>query len=211
MRNKFYSDGLGGFYGVSQTLRLGAEKRLRYNKFHIFLIFTLLTLFYNVHTYTVACFSIHITMQSNNEIYKNIKLSQHYCRARAPPTRNTQFTKTCVHILFAMFICSFFCLLLLLSGDIHPNPGPATSCNTSESSSPSSVSHEQLSSHLSIFHLNVQSLLPKIDLIRAESELYDIAVFSESWLKPSITDDEIAIRKFYHPFGPTDLIVPAEA
>ena len=139
-------------------------------------------------------------MQSNNEIYKNSKLSQHYCRARAPPTRNTQFTKTCVHILFAIFICSFFCLLLLLSGDIHPNPGPATSCNTSESSSPSSVSHEQLSSHLSIFHLNVQSLLPKIDLIRAESELYDIAVFSESWLKPSITDDEIAIRNFLPPF-----------
>ena len=47
---------------------------------------------------------------------------------------------------------------------------------------------------------NVQSLLPKLDLIRAESELYDIAVFSESWLKPNITDDEITLQNFLPPF-----------
>ena len=150
--------------------------------------------------YKIECFSFNLTMQSNNEIYKYIKLNQHYCRANAPPTRNIQF-----NIVFAMSICSLFYILLLLSGDIHPNPGPASCSNASESSSSSSISHEQLSSHLSIFHLNVKSLLPKIDLIRAESELYGIAVFSESWLKPSITDDEIALRNFLPPFR-TDIL-----
>ena len=43
-------------------------------------------------------------------------------------------------------------------------------------------------------------MLPKIDLIRAELELYDIAVFSESWLKPNITDDKIALLNFLPPF-----------
>ena len=37
-----------------------------------------------------------------------------------------------------------------------------------------------LSNHLSIFHLNVQSLLPKIDLLRGEAEAYDNLVFSET-------------------------------
>ena len=36
---------------------------------------------------------------------------------------------------------------------------------------------ESLSNHLSIFHLNVQSMLPKLDLLRCEVDAYDIAVF----------------------------------
>ena len=85
-----------------------------------------------------------------------------------------------------------------MNGDIHPNPGPASLSTATENSASSSFTHELLSNHLNIFHLNVQSSLPKIDLIRAE--LYDIAVFSESWLKPNITDDEIALLNFLPPF-----------
>ena len=83
------------------------------------------------------------------------------------------------------------------TGDVHPNPGPNSVNTEHESSSFSSTtSQDILTNHLSIFHLNVQSLLPKIDLIRAESELYDIAVFSETWLKPNISDTEIALLNF---------------
>ena len=57
-----------------------------------------------------------------------------------------------------------------------------------------------LSNHLSIFHLNVQSLLPKIDLLRGEAEAYDILVFSEMWLKPVIGNDTILIENFLPPF-----------
>ena len=130
MRNKIYSDGLGGFHGVSQTLSLGA-KRLRYNTFHIFVTLMILTIYYNLHMYEIECFSFNLTMQSNNEIYKYIKFNQHYCRASAPPTRNIQFTKTCANILSAMAICSLFYILLLLSGDIHMDTGPASCSNAS--------------------------------------------------------------------------------
>ena len=43
-------------------------------------------------------------------------------------------------------------------------------------------------------------MLPKIDLIRAESEAYDIAVYTESWLKPSTSNDDISIENFLPPF-----------
>ena len=60
------------------------------------------------------------------------------------------------------------------AGDVHPNPGPNSVNTEHESSSFSSTtSQDILTNHLSIFHLNVQSMLPKIDLIRAESELYE--------------------------------------
>ena len=139
-------------------------------------------------------------MQHNNEIYKHIQLSQHYSRRITSPCCNIRFTKTSLHVLFIACYLSWLCYLLLLSGDIHPNPGPSSISTDHDDSLSSSTSHEILSNHLSIFHLNVQSLLPKLGLIRAESELYDIAVFSESWFKPNITDDEITLQNFLPPF-----------
>ena len=54
----------------------------------------------------------------------------------------------------------------------------------------------------------MQSLLPKINLIRADSELYDIVVFSETWLKPNILDTEIALLNFLPPFRADRLYIP---
>ena len=48
-------------------------------------------------------------------------------------------------------------------------------------------------------HLNIQSILPKINLIRCEAQAYDILVFSESWLKAEITDNDISIENFTPP------------
>ena len=141
-----------------------------------------------------------LSMQHNNETYKHIQLSQHHSRRITSPSRNIRFTKTCVHVLFIDCFLSWLCNLLLLSGDIHPNPGPASIRIDHDDSLSSSASNEILSNHLNIFHLNVQSLLPNIDLIRTESELYDIAVFSESWLKPNITDDKVTLQNFLPPF-----------
>ena len=69
------------------------------------------------------------------------------------------------------------------TGDIHPNPGPDSTSTVHEDS----LSSDILTNHLSIFHLNIQSLLPKID-----SELNPI-VFSETWLKPNISDTDIGL------------------
>ena len=49
-------------------------------------------------------------------------------------------------------------------------------------------------------HLNVQSLLPKLDLIAAESEAYDVLVFSESWLKLDIKNSSVYLNNFHPHF-----------
>ena len=49
-------------------------------------------------------------------------------------------------------------------------------------------------------HLNIQSILPKLDLIKCESPAYDVLVFSESWLKPVTANDKLLIEAFHPPF-----------
>ena len=42
--------------------------------------------------------------------------------------------------------------------------------------------------------------MPKIDIIRSEADAFDVLVFSESWLKPNITDETIQIENFKSPY-----------
>ena len=89
--------------------------------------------------------------------------------------------------------------MLILSGDIHPNPGPLSSNSDSDSSSCQSMT-DILSSGLSILHLNIQSLKPKLDLLQAEMQAYDILIFTETWLSSQTSDDELLIPNFQKPF-----------
>ena len=99
-------------------------------------------------------------------------------------------------------------IFLLLCGDIDVNPGlgpdsvedSISSCETL-----SATSFETLSNQLCIIPLNIQSIAPKIDIhvIRREADAYDIPVFSESWLKPNITDETIKIEIHSGQKGPT--------
>lgn len=79
------------------------------------------------------------------------------------------------------------CLRIILyrSGDVEKNPpGPTNDYqdqNTNSFHTSSNV--EKLSSkHLSFMHPNIQSLLPKIDLINSELSQYDVLIFKETWL-----------------------------
>ena len=69
-------------------------------------------------------------------------------------------------------------LLLLLAGDIHPNPGP--------------------SQHLKAIHINVCSIRKKIPLIQAQLKDFDILTISETWLSDSVCNDDILLNG-YHP------------
>ncbi|MCG8113232.1 MAG: reverse transcriptase domain-containing protein, partial [Candidatus Thiodiazotropha taylori] len=92
-------------------------------------------------------------------------------------------------------------ILLILSGDVEVNPGPGSvDSNTDSNHNVSASSLEMLSNHLSIFHLNIQSIVPKMDLIRSEADAYDILIFTESWLKPDIPDTTVYIENFSEPF-----------
>ena len=49
-------------------------------------------------------------------------------------------------------------------------------------------------------HLNIQSIQPKLDLVKCESHAYDILIYSESWLKPEIKVNDILIENFLPPY-----------
>ena len=82
---------------------------------------------------------------------------------------------------------------------MEPNPGPDSVENISLSSSSSAASLATLQNLFSIMHLNIQSLTPKIDLVRSESTAYDVMIFTESWLNPSVSNETIATENFPDP------------
>ena len=69
----------------------------------------------------------------------------------------------------------------------------------SDSSATSVLSSTTLSKHLSFVHYNVQSILPKLDVLFSELCDFDILAFSESWLNPAVTDDDLSLQLYLKP------------
>ena len=94
--------------------------------------------------------------------------------------------------------------LILLSGDIHPNPGPITPPSPSSSTSSSNISTVAFNSlnlthNLSIVHYNVQSIFSKIEVLHTELIDFDILTFSETWLSDSVENDDLMLQSFNKP------------
>ena len=49
-------------------------------------------------------------------------------------------------------------------------------------------------------HLNVQSLVPKIDLLNVEFQKFDILCFTETWLNTNVANQDISLDNFQSPF-----------
>ena len=192
MSPKLRSDGLGGFSGISSTLLLGSRKHITFHNTHLLVLCLLFTTTHQTHT--IACFSLILDLQHSNEFYRNIK---HPGRRVQCHIENASFTKQLLLLLSLIIFMSWLIHLILLSGDIESNPGP----NSVKSLTDTTLSSlDSLSNHLSIMHLNIQSLVPKLDLVEGESVAYDILVFSESWLKPEVREDSILIENYLQPF-----------
>ena len=88
-------------------------------------------------------------------------------------------------------------LTIMLSGDVHPNPGPNSNVSYESYSSDDS---QYYGNNLSIVHINVQSLLPKLEILEAEMQQYDKLVFTESWISPNISNEDIKITNFNAPY-----------
>ena len=192
------SDGLGGHVGLSCSPGLGSAKRVTKNKTHILLFNILLVFLCKSYSFQVEELSLVLHFQRSNELYKLIKFPH---ARRIHISICTIFYQYMFLILFISNLVLWRLIFLLLCGDIEVNPGPdSVEDSISSSETLSATSFETLSNHLCIFHLNIQSIVSKIDIIRSESDAYDVLVFSESWLKPNITDETIKIDYFQPPF-----------
>jgi len=56
-----------------------------------------------------------------------------------------------------------------------------------------------INSGLSVMHINIRSILPKIDTLQAEAQPFDILIFTETWLSNSTISDDIIIQNFDPP------------
>lgn len=111
-------------------------------------------------------------------------------------TENVRFTKQSLGFIMGINIMLFISIIML-SGDVHPNPGPDS---LSRSFSSNNNSSSVFNHNLNIIHLNIQSILPKMDILEAEMQNYDILVFTETWLSPQTSDDDILITNFEPPY-----------
>ena len=189
-------DGLGGHSGILCSLELCSVKRLTYYKLYLLLLSLILLTCIKPHP-DLSFYSLVLHLQQCREMYKNIRTS----RRLRHSSKNIPFVCLTLILFHVVVLASWLFILILLSGDIELNPGPYSvdgSVDTSDILS--STSFDSLTNHLSILHLNIQNILPKIDLIRVEATSYNILIFSESWLKPTVNNQEIRIENFMPPF-----------
>ena len=122
---------------------------------------------------------------NHSEVYDGIKISQlHFFTYESTNTCHNE-ENSCLHSDLVFFSISklqyrnsnfYFSLLLLLSGDISLNPGPPHN-NQLQPQSEWSVFNSR---GLHFTHLNVNSLLPKIDELRNIVKLSNAAVIGIS-------------------------------
>ena len=112
----------------------------------------------------------------------------------------------CFHQFLNIFFKAAIVFLLIIAVvDTNTCQNPPTDSivdvhsSTSDLSITSSIS-TMFSSSISFIHLNIQSLVPKLDLISAEYADFDILTFSESWLNRSHTDESLKLSKYQTPF-----------
>ncbi len=173
----------------------------------------------------------HVNNDSSLKLYSTVislKLTSKLCRIAALSTRrftpndisltqNKGFTSKLFKALIALTSILILITMthnrnhettphiysqILLSGDIHPNPGPSSHSELSDESSNISTSSyiNLINGGLSIMHLNIQSITSKLDILEIESQPYDVLVFTETWLSQTTPNEDILIPNFNPPF-----------
>ena len=89
-------------------------------------------------------------------------------------------------------------IILLKVGDIEQNPGPPLTPGTDKRD----ISRN-IDKFFSFVHYNVQSALPKIDLLSSELSNFDVISLTETWLSDNINSQDINITGFHPPFAMT--------
>lgn len=196
--------------GIEQyRMRIGIfrfcqNKTTMLNSFDVFCICFIVTTRNKFTSFRVVFFfhfikELHSVVQKpvDSDLFKYIYeynqsvLSNYYCKF------DVLFMYYIVYLTIVMSI-------LLIIGCVEINPGPNFTVNENEANA--SVSSNDLSirskfcnlfsSSVSFLHMNILSLAPKLELISAEYENFDVLSFSESWLNDNHSDDSIKLLNY---------------
>ena len=160
----------------------------------------------NLHTHICHTYSLlRIVRGSGYLASQAVKLNAQRIIIGKTYSENVSLSCRVINTILIVCFVTWLYILLLCSGDVHPNPGPTSSASnasfSSLSSNMSDLLHEMLNQnhHLSFVHYNVQSLLPKIDLLQAELQNFDIIALTETWLHAGIDTEELMLQPFNPP------------
>ena len=150
------------------------------------------------HTY-----SLFSWLKANASKTKEVNLFC-LCKLVEPGTaakRNTKFTIQCIILLLILNVVTWFFVLLLCAVDMHPNPGPQSVSSSSSSSTSSNMSTDVLSPlslnhNLSFIQYNIQSIVNKLYILQAELFEVHILSFTETWLNPDISTDDLLMQSY---------------
>ena len=186
-----YRESIGKFYSIART----CPNRKRLSLLELLSIQLLLTGGVKVFPYVFLYWLLY------DDVIPTV------CLFDIPTDVISQYNAPEAPISFA-FIIVVLCVLLIMFG-IEINPGPLIDSSSDSFDSSLSVgslensasfSSQIIGNGVSFLHLNVQSILPKIDFIAAEYSCHDILSFTETWLHPNTcTDDDIRIASFRCP------------
>ena len=173
----------------SQKGDFATGMRTYIHSFRFFLLFHLLIMPVICHQ-EVCCFSLTVYIKQRHVL--PYLCARHSIVRRTTPGKeyisSCEFTSFVLgNIFHTVYSLLLIHLLLLQSGNVHPNSGPSSvSTDRSNISSLSSTLNNLqslgLSRHLSFVHYNVQSIVPKLDIIMAELSEFDICHFQKRGL-----------------------------
>ena len=121
MRRYCTTYSLGSRSSVTQSMHMGATKKLGHNHFYVFLLLALSS-FNPLPLYDVTNFCLIIALQVSDEVHRSIK--HPYRQMQAQHNTNLRFSIACLSLLLVSVLLSWVIDLILLSGDIHPHPWP---------------------------------------------------------------------------------------
>ena len=154
-------------------LGLGSKKYMLDNKFYLYIIAFVLTMM--LSNYRHSCFRLILPGQRNYEVHKIIK--RPYSHVKHTPTSRLLFSHNLLLTLtVTVYSTMSFCHIVLF-GDVEINPSPDSVGGSTDSSLNNTLSSfDFFINHptCSIFHLNIQSILPKLDLIN-----FDLKIISK--------------------------------
>ena len=167
-----------------------------------------LLFFLTIHKYYLASYSILAILQESENLARKSCMHIYSSKATLPekPTvANIRFVSVVVTCFYITEFALWLNILLLCSGDVHPNPGPLSSSSSDSILSSSSTmsttifSSINTSHNLSFVHYNVQSIFPKLDILHAELIDFDILAFTETWLSPTDDTDDLLFQSYNRP------------
>ncbi|MEW8547336.1 MAG: endonuclease/exonuclease/phosphatase family protein, partial [Candidatus Thiodiazotropha sp.] len=176
-----------------------------YRRICNFVLFIHLIILSGIYKNNIFMYSTLISVRKSEYLGQEICMRNNYQLViQGQRTKANIIFTTVIGICFmGITFATWLSIILLCSGDIHPNPGPSSmsssSSSMSSSSNMSTSMQFSLSNNLSFVHYNVQSIVSKLDILHSELFDFDVLAFTETWLNPSVDSDDLTLLSYNKP------------